>query len=98
LCVHERDLQADALVKRVLRLLHCSAVSVTDSDEGTVVIDTTGCDAYVLAASLRPPAPLVGLVGSIGPVAMAERRCNESSGRRACSIRLARARCLGRNS
>jgi cytidyltransferase-like protein len=98
LCIHERDLQADALVDRVSRLLNCPAVSVTDGDQGavvalgddrfavptliTVVIDTIGCgDAYFalssVAASLRLPARLVGLVGSIGAAAMAQRRCNE---------------------
>ena len=98
LCIHERNLAADALVDRVSGLLHCSAVSVTDGDRGavvgldgdrfavptlsTVVVDTIGCgDAYFalssLAASLRLPARLVGLVGSIGAAAMAQRRCNE---------------------
>jgi cytidyltransferase-like protein len=98
LCIHERDLPADALVERVSQLLHCPAVSVTDGDRGavvalgddrfavptlsTVVIDTIGCgDAYFalssLAASLRLPARLVALVGSIGAAAMAQRRCNE---------------------
>ncbi len=98
LCIHERDLEAGALVERVSRLLHCSAVSVTDGDQGavvalgddrfvvptlsTVVIDTIGCgDAYFalssLAATLRLPARIVGLVGSIGAAAMAQRRCNE---------------------
>ena len=98
LCLRERGLPLPDLLQRMARLLDVPALSVTDGENGamvikdgsvfslptvsTSVVDTIGCgDAYFalssLAAGLGCPAGIVGLAGSIGAAAVAQRRGNE---------------------
>jgi sugar/nucleoside kinase (ribokinase family) len=99
LCLHERGLPLDELIERMAGLLDARALSVTDGENGAIVmsagrvvslptlstsvVDTIGCgDAYFtfssLAAAMRCPTAVVGLAGSIGAAAVAQRRGNES--------------------